>query len=121
MDTVLALSSRLADMKEVTLERLPSTAEIIITTKPFLLENLIWDCLDFAMVMTGSGKQVVVEVKRKADKACISLSGLQDLKANRETVFPGDQEKPLLYILQGEINVDAEHGKVEIALPDNVV
>lgn len=120
MNTVLALSCRFADMKGVAVERYPSSSEVVITTKPFLLENLVWLCLDFAMGMTGSGKRVVVEVKKKGDKACILLSGLQDLKANRETLFPGGQEKALLHILQGEITIDVQHGKVEILLPENV-
>lgn len=117
--TVLALSDRFADMKGVVLERQPADTEVIATTRPFLLENLIWLCLDFAMSMTGSEKRVIIDLKKKGKQASITLSGLQDMKATREILFPGDAEKALTTILQAEIILDTSDGRIEILLPEN--
>ena len=121
IDTVLALSTRFADMKGVSLENRLTPAEPVITTKPFLLENLIWLCLDFSMDMAGAKGTIFVESQKEEDKVIISYSGLNTLGSQTEVLFPSEQEKALLHALDGKINTDTVQQKIEIVLPPNVI
>lgn len=121
IDTVIALSARFADMKGVELKWSSSESEVVIITKPFLLENLIWLCLDFAMDMAGSGGKVTIEVQKESKKAWISFSGLISLETTTGKHFPGDQENALLQALNGEIAISIKSGKIDIRLPADIL
>lgn len=120
IDTVIALSSRFADMKGVILKWSSSDPEVTITTKPFLLEYLLWLCLDFAMDIAGSGGQIVIEAQKEAEKALISFSGLISFETTAEKPFPGETEKALLHALSGKITLGAKCGKIDVRLPANI-
>jgi len=53
-----ALSGRFASMQGVTLDRQRSENPVEITMSPFLLQNILWLCLEFAMEMIGEEKKV---------------------------------------------------------------
>jgi DNA-binding response OmpR family regulator len=120
IDTVIALSSRFADMKGVVLEWSSSEPEVGITTKPFLLENLLWLCLDFAMDMAGSGGKIGIRAQKEGEKALISFSGLVSMETITKVAFPGEVENALIHALSGEITVGAKCGKIDIRLPTDI-
>lgn len=118
--TVVELSRRFADMKGVVLEHNPAEIEVTITTKPFLLENIIWLCLDLAMDMTATEGKIALTAKKKEKDACITLSGLKGLAEQEGISFPGEQGKALLQTLNGKITIDTVRGQLDIILSENL-
>jgi len=111
------LSGRFASMRGVTLELDPPSIQVPIITNPFLLQNLIWLCLDFAMGSTGTGKRVVLRTEKIERGAKIRLSKLQDL-AKRETgSFPGEREIALLQALKADLMIQNEPGELHLTFP----
>jgi len=111
------LSGRFASMRGVTLELDPPSIQVPILTNPFLLQNLIWLCLDFAMGSTGTGKRVVLRTEKIERGAKIRLSKLQDL-AKRETgSFPGEREIALLQALKADLMIQKELGELHLTFP----
>jgi len=108
------LSGRFASMRGVTLELDPPSTQVPIITNLFLLQNLIWLCLDFAMGSTGTGKRVVLRTEKIERGAKIRLSKLQDL-AKRETgSFPGEREIALLQALKADLVIQKELGELHL-------
>ena len=120
LETIATLSTRFADRKSVIIEYQPSTTELSITTKPFLLENIIWLCLDFALEQSEADTKITLSAAKKDNKIFIKLLGIKGLDEELGSSFPGAQEKALLNILNGEIIVGWELGQVEIVLPEDI-
>ena len=73
---LIALADRFAAMRSVAVETDLSENLIKIRTSPFLLMNLLWLCLDFAMDACGAGHTVVVQtLKAGPGVQIILLSG----------------------------------------------
>ena len=66
IELLVALSNRTAAMRGITLNPKLNQNPVTIRTSPFLLMNLLWLCLDFAMDAAG-GDKVVELVTEKAD------------------------------------------------------
>lgn len=115
-----ALSERLASMRNVTLQFAPPDNPLTITTHPFLLENIFWLCLDFAMDATGPGKTVILHVDGSEKKVLIAFSELNDLSETRVSEFPSDVENALIQALGGQIAVDVKKGRIVIHLPRTI-
>lgn len=120
VNTVINLSSRFADMKGVILNYNSPENDVTITTKPFLLENIIWLCLDQAMDMVGSENKIDLSAEAGDNKIYIHIAGLKGIIGGHPIKFPGDQEKALLSTLKGEILIDSNVGQISIILPNTV-
>lgn len=116
LDIVIKLAARFASMREVGLEKIPTDEPINIKTNPFLLENLIWLCLDFAMDSVGHGKMVRVLAEKIDNSAQITFSQLDSMPEPTET-FSDKRIEALLCALQAEIKVDSQAGTINISLP----
>ncbi len=113
-----ALIQRLAAMKELTFSVVPPPAPIIITTHPFLLENMIWLCLDFAMEMTGPGKTLHLSADADDQWASITVSGIEGLRDNfSPEIFPGKRANALMQVLGGRAVFDQNRGEIVLSLP----
>jgi signal transduction histidine kinase len=117
LDIVIKLAIRFANMREVNLEKIPSDDPIKIKTNPFLLENLIWLCLDFAMDAVGPGKTVRMSARKIGNSVQITFSQLNCMPAIPIETFPDKRMEALLSTLQGEITVDTQAGTITISLP----
>jgi signal transduction histidine kinase len=117
LDVVTNLASRFAKMREITLEKIPSDEPIKIKTNPFLLENLIWLCLDFAMYAVGPEKTVRLLAKEIDNSAQITFSQLDCMPVMPLETFPDKRMEALLSALQGNITVDTQAGTISISLP----
>ena len=112
------LSQRLAAMKELTFSVVSPPDPIIITTHPFLLENMIWFCLDFAMEMTGPGKNLHLTADADDQWVSITISGIEGLRDNFSSeIFPGKRENALMQALGGRAVFDQSGGKIILSLP----
>lgn len=112
---VSALSGRLAMMREITVELNVDAAQVVVNTNPFLLETLVWFCLDFAMNAAGDEKKIGVSVERFQNKAIIRFSGLKGLSGIPSEKFPEEREKALLLSLNATAAVDPAAGEIIIS------
>jgi len=115
-----ALSERLATMKGVALEVTPPSRPIAITTNPFLIENIIWRCLDFAMAVAGPGKTVVLTADSGDQGASIfsQLKGLSDVSPRLQ--FPENVENALVELLGAQIVINEGMGEIVLGLPEAI-
>jgi len=121
-DMVRFLSSlcrRLASMRGITLDPKPSSKPLTIETNPFLLENLVWLCLDFAMDATGEENKLSIICEKAQRGARIRFTGLKGLRAASATIFPDNPVKVLLQALEAELHVDNEAEEITLTLPGN--
>ena len=116
LELLAALSLRFASMRGVTLGPEPVSGPVIISCNPFLLENLVWSCLDFAMDLAGEEKNIGLAAEKKGKGVRIRLTGLGGLKEGAVSAFPGEGEKALLAALRAELEVNEEGGELVIML-----
>jgi signal transduction histidine kinase len=116
-----ALSERLAAMKGVVLEVTPPSRPVAITTNPFLVENIIWRCLDFGMTAAGPGKTVVLTVDKDDQGARIIFSQLEGLSDARSPArFPMGLENALSESMGAQIVVNEGAGEIVLGLPEDI-
>jgi len=117
---LVALSNRIAAMRGIALNPKLDESPVTIRTSPFLLMNLLWLCLDFAMDAAGEDK-VVELVTQKADAGiqirfkrigCLAEAALQ--------LFPAEREKRLLDLLKAELEVSTENREILVKLSEEV-
>jgi signal transduction histidine kinase len=113
---VIALSSRFALMRGITLEAHPLSAPLIINSSAFFLENLLWLCLDFAMDVAGAGKTVSLVIEKTEAGAKIRFTRLEALAVEPESKFPGEHVAALLAALGVELGVDKQNGEISLTM-----
>lgn len=120
LDLVVALSSRLVSMRSVTLA--PKLPEIPVTirTAPFLLMNLIWLCLDFAVNAAGDDKIVEVAIQKTETGAQIQFRRLAGLAEAPLGAFPAERERNLLHMLGAELALDTQNNEFVIKLAPDI-
>lgn len=117
LSLVVALTQRFADMRGVTLEPLYGDSQMLLRSNPFLLENLLWCFLDFAMEATGKGKGLKI-VTEEDDKALrIRFTGLERLAERDTASFPSEREMALLEALEADFSLDTGASQVVMTLP----
>jgi signal transduction histidine kinase len=120
LNLVAALSGRSAYTRGVTLESESTGSSPRITTNAFLLQNLVWLCMDFAMDMAGSGKNVRLLAEKTEDGGRIRFTQLETLKEAPADKFPGEVEKALLTALEAEITTDVEAGEIILSISKKI-
>jgi signal transduction histidine kinase len=117
---MVTLSGRLASMRGVTVEPKPASVPVTIITNPFLLENLIWLCLDFAMDGAGVGNTINIITVKTENGAQIRFMQVKDPAKAPLDKFPTDREKALLDLLKADLSADAGVGEIVITLPRDI-
>jgi len=121
LELVCALSARPASMRGVTVTLEPPADKIPITTLPFLLENLLWLCLDFAFDAAKDDKAVTVRAEATKGSARVTFSGIKPSTGERAERFPGEREKVFLSALDAEIVPDEGSGALVLRIATNRV
>lgn len=117
---MVTLSARVASMRGVTVEPKPASVPVMINTNPFLLQNLIWLCLDFAMDAAGVGNTInIITVKTETGAQIRFMQVKNPAKAPLDK-FPREREKALLDLLKADLSADAGVGKIVITLPRDI-
>ena len=116
LELVVNLSQRFASMRRVTLQPKLQEHPMMIKTFPFLLMNLIWLCLDFAMNVTGDRKMVELIPQKTENGAQIRLGGIDSLTPSLMDVFPSESAKGLLDLLNAELVVSVEKKEIVVKL-----
>ena len=74
LSLTIALSSRLAAMKSVTVNFKPPAKAICVATRLFYLENLIWLCLKEIFERAGAEKEITLVLRPQPEGAAIIFS-----------------------------------------------
>jgi len=114
---VLALCERLATMRGVTLATEGNGNPLVIRTNPFLLQNLIWLCLDFAIQAVDEAKTLVLMAEATEKGAQLSIGGIRASNDASEDALLGAPEKALLGALKAELSVDIVGRQIVMMLP----
>lgn len=105
LELLVALSNRFASMRGVALQLklAPDAAKLL--TAPFLLLNLLWLCLNFAMDAAGDDKQVELIPQKTDDGIEVYFKGLGGLTGATVKPFPAESEKRLCELLKAELEI----------------
>jgi len=114
---MVALSRRSASMRGIGLEFLPPPRPVVIKTNPFLLKNLVWLCVRFAMDAAGDGKRIGLTAEETQQGAQLKMSRLQALGEILSKGFPGKGEKAILTALGADLKTDTGAEELVIIVP----
>jgi signal transduction histidine kinase len=117
---VIGLARRLAFIKGIKLESQDSREGIMITTNPFLLENLIWTCLELAMEAEPYPETVTFDQGFVEDRAQIRMTGFQSAARLKDEACIKRLEKDFMENLEGDLAVDPGSGEILIRLPRDI-
>jgi signal transduction histidine kinase len=115
VDFVVKLSHRTASMHGISLRVDPCSSPILIVTRPFLAQNVIWLCLGYAMDVCGDGESLRVTVESTDQGGCVRFTGLKTT-ADHGKHFPSEREKALLDVVSGEISTNDDAGHLALCL-----
>ncbi len=119
LEFMIILSSRLSDMKQVSFKVDSRSDRVEITTNPFLLQNIIWLCLDYIMNLTKSGDTVPISVEDHDSDVRIRFSGISGLDGMTTCDFPAERETSLLETLNGKLQIDNSAREIVLRLNVN--
>ena len=114
---LIALTDRFAAMRSVAVETDLSADLIRIRTSPFLLMNLLWLCLDFALDASGAGHTVVVQTQKTWPGAQIHFKRIEGLAQTEWKSFPAKSGQELLDFLKAELAIRVEYDEILVKLP----
>jgi len=118
---MMALSERMAAMKNIKLELSAASESMFITTALFFLENLISLCLEFALNVMDEGSVLKLECKKTERGALIRFKQLNKFSAEQSADFPDDAAAALATALQADLFTDPALGELTIALPIKIL
>lgn len=112
------LAERFAAMREMVLEVAPPPDPVCVTSAPFLLQNVLWLCLDVAMQSIDAGQQLRLEAEKTDAGARIRI-GTPSGPAwpARGAELTGGRLTALLEKLGADILFDEQKRQIAIDLP----
>lgn len=94
MEFVIRLSERFAGMKGVDIIFNAPEERVDITAFPFLLENLLFLCIEYAINNASEEKKIVISVEKQRDTVRFRFSGIKgDRPEGKFSDFEGIPEK----------------------------
>ena len=76
---VANLAGRPAAMRKVNLETAQPPEPVHLTTNPFLLENLVWLCLEYAVSVTSAGQTLTLTPEKTASGINLHITTIDGL------------------------------------------
>jgi signal transduction histidine kinase len=116
---LVELSVRYASMRGVRLEIRQPPDAVSITTFPFLLLNLLWFCLDYAMTAAAPQKTVELAAEKTGDGAWVRFCKLEGIKSAAGS-FPAEPQSALLRALNAQLRADPVSREVVVSLPGKI-
>jgi signal transduction histidine kinase len=117
---VVVLSDRFAAMADVSFEHMEADRQLPLNTSPFILQNLLWLCIAFAVEMADGDKKVHLFAERMESGARIKFSNLKGLEKMQEDRFPSHKEKALLNALGAQVSLDKGVGELVLEVTEGV-
>lgn len=116
MGFLFTLCERISATRGVRIELQPSATPVNLATNPFILKNLVWRCLDYAMDRAGGDGGITLSVEDGENGIQIRLTGLDNPSEVSKNPFPGKRERALLTSLGADLEVHPESGECTITL-----
>lgn len=116
LELVVALSHRFAAMRDVSVDPKLGESPMMVRTAPFVLMNLLWLCLDFAMDAAGEDKIVELVTQKTEAGIQVFFKHLAGLAGAPLKPFPAEPEKRLRDLLGTELEVSAENQEIVISI-----
>ncbi len=85
---VAQLAGRKAAMAKILIETTSPDAPVVLATNPFLLENLLWLCLEFAIANSASGTKVHLTPEKTGGAAVLHIDGIDGLAEAYPAAMP---------------------------------
>lgn len=114
LELVISLVQRLAAMREARVELVLPDHPVMVVTNLFLLEDIIWLCLEF--FLTENHKVVKLIPETTEEGARIRLAGQFGFPGDPARVFPSEKEGALLDVLKAELRVEPQAGEMILSL-----
>jgi signal transduction histidine kinase len=118
LELITSIAGRLASMREAQLESLQPASQIMVVTRPFLFENVIWSCLNF--LLTENHKSIKLIPEMTGEEIRVRLVGQFPFPEKSENVFPSDKEEALLTSLNALLRKERQRGELILFLPKNM-
>jgi signal transduction histidine kinase len=116
---LVELSLRYASIRGLRLEIDRPPGPVTVTTSPFVLLNLLWCCLDYAMTAAGPGKTVELAAEKTVDGARLRFRKLEGINAAAGS-FPAEPENTLRRALNAQIRIDPDSHEIALLLNGKV-
>jgi signal transduction histidine kinase len=120
LDLVVALAGRFADMRSISLELDRREGALPLIIQPFLLENLLWSCLNFVMEASEKGQTIRIVAEKVETGAQVKFSGASVSMETLSSEFQSDQQKAMLAMLGATIALHTDTGEVLLVLPEKI-
>lgn len=85
---VADLAGRMAAMRKVAIEIAAPPEPIHLSANPFLLENLVWLCLEYAIAATGADRTLTLIPGKSEAGPCLRMAGLDGLSQDFAEQLP---------------------------------
>ncbi len=113
---VAILAGRLAAMRKLTIEVRQPASPVAFSGNPFLLQNLIWLCLEFAFGATGAGGTLLLCPAKDDTGVTLRIGGIDGLDNGFAGRMPVGHED-LLAALGATLSADCHTKELLICLP----
>lgn len=117
---MVRLAQRPASMKGSNIESKAHSEQIVITTNTFLLENLIWICLDLALTSEPCPSKLILVPEILEKGARVRFTGLSGQTSLKIDEFQDEISVNFLKGLQCDMSLDRESGDIIIDLPRSI-
>ena len=112
----VALADRLATMKGVTLT-VDAGEPVTVEVRPFVLENLLWFCLQQLFTAAGSGTTVALAAEAEGATALVRIRCAAGTEVNAAATEVERAGRPLLAELQAQLGVAPTGDALLLRLP----
>jgi len=120
LELLVALSQRFAAMRDVSVDPKLGENPMMVRTAPFLLMNLLWLCLDFAMDAAGEDKIVELVTQKTEAGIQVFFKRLGGLAGAPLKPFPAEPEKRLLDLLRAELEVSTGNQEIIVRIAGDI-
>jgi C4-dicarboxylate-specific signal transduction histidine kinase len=117
LELITSIAQRLASMREARVEFILPDHPVMVVTNPFLLENLIWSCLEF--LLTENHKTIQLIPESIGEDVRIRLVGQFAFPDDPGRSFPSGKEGALLTSLKAELVMEPQSGEMILLLKKN--
>ena len=93
---VANLAGRLAAMRKITIEVKQPMSPLAFSGNPFLLQNLLWLCLEFAFTATAAGGTLRLNPAKDAAGTTLRIGGIDNLDDTFVSRMPAGSEDLLV-------------------------
>lgn len=116
---VVSLAERHATLRGVSLELSSMDATVPVETNPFLLQQFLWVCIDYAVSTCGPSKKVIIRVDRAENGGRVALGGLELADSPVHGILPREAQDSMGE-LGIELSVSAHDGEMRLFVPKRV-